>query len=133
MHLSNLKKEQNMKSKIRNIKYSSLSPQKYISELSYTQSTLLANLRSRMVNLKINFKSKYSNYSCPFPECTHEDSQDALLSCDPLLKHLSHNIKPNVKYEHIFSSNIKKQKQIVNVMFELLSICESLLSQRKTE
>ena len=118
----------NNQSKIKNINYQSFSIQPYLKSesLTHDQSKLLANLRANMIEVKVNRKSLYSDLSCALG-CTHVDSQDELLNCEPLLKKLQYKINPNTQYKHIYSSKIEKQKKITELLSNLLTIRKEML------
>ena len=125
-----LTKDQKEKSKIKLIKYKKLSCQKYIrsGELSNSEINLLFKIRSKMVNVKCNFKNGNTNLECQLGCGENFEDQAHILSCKKLLEKYpcKDNLK-NVKYDDIFAS-VRKQKRIITVFKDLLNIRESLLS-----
>ena len=67
---------------------------------SKEESIFLANLRSRMCNVKCNRKQAYTDLSCPLG-CSHDDSQEKLLQCSPLVKKLGYTVDQAVRYSDI--------------------------------
>ena len=105
------------------IKYDKLSTQEYLksdSDLTNNDKYLLIKLRTRMAELKVNFKGKYEDLICPL--CNNDnDTQSHLFNCDVLLKEckeLAENYE--IEYEDIFSS---KDKQIKAVKL-LIKMCQ---------
>ena len=83
--LEQLTKEKTKHTKVAHIKHSVLEIQEYLKpgELSIQEAKFLFSLRSRMLDIKCNFKGKYSNTLCPLCK-KEEDSQKHLLVCDQL-------------------------------------------------
>ena len=86
------------KSKVKNIQYDELKIQPYLSSnlFSNEECYLLFNLRSRMIDVKNNFKSKFSeNMNCRM-NCSEEENISHFMSCPVLLRELSLNEKKNI-------------------------------------
>ena len=122
-------KESDKNKKIQNIIYKNLRMQKYLKSQLFSNSDieLLFKLRSKTVDVKINFKTKYANsLTCPLNGCNQEDSQEHIFeSCEELLKR-SKNDK--VKHKQIFS-NTKNQFKAVKNFKSLMEMREKLLSE----
>ena len=88
------------------------------------ESKFLFSLRSRMVDVRANYREKYFVTICPCCEL-EEDSQEHLLSCDELRKHVT--VPKDVQYKDIYG-NTDKQLKIVKVMKQLLRKRELLRS-----
>ena len=111
--------------------------QKYLnSELfSNHQVEVLNKLRSRNIDVKSNFKTKYTFNNVEYLECKMDgcyevEDQKHLLTCKPLLKKLDkkyHNTK--ITYNDIFS-NVKKQKRVTDFYILLLDTRSSLLKNQ---
>ena len=87
-------------------------------------------LRSRTIDLKANFKTKYSNNTeCSLNGCTLEESQEHIFqNCQPLIHNLNINDRnSNIKYEDIFK-NTKRQIQAVQLFNKLFKKRSMLLS-----
>ena len=119
-----LKNIQKTHSKICNINYTEFKTQNYMTSPIFTniEVNILHALRSKMVNVKMNFKSKYSDLSCPI--CLkHEDDQPHVLKCDVLNSRIISNeaSRNKIEYDDIFKE-VFKQKEITNLYQRLLSI-----------
>ena len=74
------------KSKVKNLTYEHLEMQNYLggSEMETREKKFLFQLRSRMIDVKTNFKNNHSDLSCPL--CgIKEDDQKHVLECPMLL------------------------------------------------
>ena len=91
---------------------------------------LLHALRSRSINVKNNFSSKYRNdMSCPL--CSYvRDDQQHLLDCDVLKNKLKSREAANNKvvYEDIFEDYLK-QKEVTHLFAKLMKIRDSLVDK----
>ena len=83
---------------------------------------LLHALRSRMVNVKMNFKSKYSDLSCSLCSA-HEDNQPNVLNCKVLKSKMNRDdiATHKIVYEDIFKGT-RRQKEITHLYQKLLNI-----------
>ena len=100
-----LTKDQKQKNKIKFINYKKLSCQKYIcsGEFSNSEVNLLFKLRSRMTNVRNNFKNGNNNLECQLGCGEKEEDQKHILVCPKL--HEKYQCKDdlkNVKYDDIF-------------------------------
>ena len=114
-------------SKMDNLKYSELKLQSlYKSKQVY--STTAKNIfkwRTRMFELKNNFKTKYSNFSCPL--CfKHLDDDESLLTCEILNSPKSENI--NLNYKDLFKQDVEKMLSIGKSLQEAWTVRNVLLS-----
>ena len=132
--------EKSSKSKIMNIEYKKFKLQKYITSNKFSnhEVEVLSKFRSRNIDVKSNFKKKYTfnnieYLQCSLNNCLAEETQEHLLQCQPLIDKLdtktSQSIK-NVKYQDIFS-NTKKQKKVIEVLIRLLDIRNSLIEKQQ--
>ena len=91
---------------------------------SKSECELLFALRTRTVSgIKANFSSQYENNLVCELCSAHPDSQECLLTCDTLSKHVQ--IPDNIEYEDLFR-NVDKQHKIVKVFKQLLRVREIL-------
>ena len=102
-------------SKVKDIQYSNLDIQTYMTCPTFTNDkvNMLHALRSRSTDCKTNYKQKYihSNLLCSF--CGDEnDDQQHLLRCKVLAKHFKGEDVTDgaAEYEDIFSQNVKNKK-----------------------
>ena len=129
--LQYLKQKQKEHSKIKDIKYDKLQTQEYMKSPIFTNTEVnfLNALRSRSINVKWNFKSKYSNnLQCPLCEASKDD-QPHLLECPELRKRFKTNEVSNktCKYEDIFSDH-QKQKEVTHQIMKLMKIREQMVN-----
>ena len=104
------------KSKLKDLCYEELKMQEYLksSSLQIGEKKLLFQLRTRMLDVKENFKHAYPDHVCPL--CGSEnDSQQHLLDCVTISEDASSMIDPNVKYSDLFSNDVSKQAQITRL------------------
>ena len=80
----------------------------------------LFQARTRMLDLKMNFKRMYKSeeLSCPL-ECNELDTQQHLLICQKIQSKVLAN-KSTPVYEDLFSKEVKKQVCIAAVLEERL-------------
>ena len=91
---------------------------------SKSECELLFALRTRTVpGIKANFSSQYENNLVCELCSAHPDSQECLLSCDTLSKHVQ--TPDNIEYEDLYRS-VDKQHKIVKVFKQLLRVREIL-------
>ena len=129
-HLNEMKEKH---TKISHIKYEKLETQKYFTSEIFNDEevNLLFALRSRTVDCKGNFKSKYkdSNLTCQYCK-THEDDQPHMLNCESMRKSLKSTevIEGKYEYEDIFK-DVWKQKIITQVFKKVIEIREQFKDQ----
>ena len=118
----------NENSKCRKLIKEELVKEKYLSDKRFTKSEceLLFALRTRMIpGIKTNFSSQFENNLVCELCSAHPDSQELLLSCGTLRKHVQ--IPNNIEYEDIYR-DVEKQLVIVKVFKQLLRAREILQS-----
>ena len=126
-----LKEKLRTHSKVKHIKYYKYETQAYLKSpiFSNIEVNMLHSLRSRTADCKMNFKQKFThtNLLCSSCGCQNED-QPHLLACKTIKEHLkSKNITIyEMKYEDIFSENVRKQKEITTLYMELFEIKKKL-------
>ena len=116
----------NENSKCRKLIKEELVKEKYLSDKRFTKSEceLLFALRTRMIpGIKTNFSSQFENNLVCELCSAHPDSQELLLSCGTLRKHVQ--IPNNIEYEDIYR-DVEKQLVIVKVFKQLLRAREIL-------
>ena len=81
-------------------------------------------MRSRMTDVKTNFRGKYDSFECEL--CNEEDeNQKHMIECREILKHKKTNIKPP-DFDELFKGNFKKQLEIAQTFLESMKIKEKL-------
>ena len=126
-----LSESQQKHSKVRHIEYEALKTQTYMTSpiFSNEEVNLLHALRSRMTDCKVNFRQKYASSSLVCNLCAVSDEdQQHILNCKVLTEKVksAEIIKEKVKYAHLFSSDVYKQKAITVVYEELFQIRKNL-------
>ena len=129
-----LKAEKDELSKIKNIEYKKFKLKRYLKSKYFSNFEVetLSKLRSRNIDVKANFKKKYTFNNVEKLECSlgcsEIEDQQHLLHCKPLLDKLKDK-KTNVTYNDIFS-NPKKQKLVTERFISLLDIRNQLLQKQ---
>ena len=133
--LNFLRNEQQTHSKSKNLHYSDLKLQDYLmSGLSIKEKSFIFLARSRMLNVKCNFKVGRTDLICS--KCGLEDEeQEHLLSCTALKENslVSSDYVP--KYSDIFSNDSKKLEMIGKILmtkFKLLKNDNPLCTDGKS-
>ena len=97
---------------------------------------MLFRLKSRNIDVKSNFKSKYEednsqNLECRMDNCFAIENQAHILNCRPLLTKQSEAIdRQYISYNDLFSKT-KKQKKVVEFFIALLDIRTSILEKKE--
>ena len=113
-------------SKVRDEIYTDMEGMKYMNDPRFTPEivNLLFKFRTRMFNVRNNFRNKYRNSDTLCPLCKlEEDSQEHLFQCTKL-SHDDHNTQHN----DIYSNDTNKLLQVGSTLSKLCSereeICE---------
>ena len=120
--LEYLNKLKSKYSKVMNILHPKLVMQTYLeaNELTTYESKFPSTLRSRMLEVKVNYREKYFLNTCPC--CLmEEDTQEHLLYCY-ILEEEGLLVDNNINYEDIFGSNLERQvnkSRIIKTKFKL--------------
>ena len=107
-------------SRKKNIQYPKFELQGYLqgNTLDTREKKLLFQLRTRMVDIKINFKNSHTELSCPLCGLV-DDSQEHVLVCSALMKDTSFVASGAVKYSYIFHSDVTKQSAVARIFLTL--------------
>ena len=122
------KKEEH--SKVKYIHYEKLELQTYLkanTTLNNDEKLKLFKFRTRMMELKNNFKNNYSDLKCKLG-CNEIDEQKHLFECEVLLNNcdiLANNVK--VEYEDIFSEEVSKQINAIRLLAQIWITRKNLL------
>ena len=82
-------------------------------------------LRTRMLDVRVNFKNKHKDINCP--NCKeHPDDQPHLLTCTKLTDGAS-VARPNLRYENIFESDVQKMLEVSRLLNTNFKIRKQLL------
>ena len=106
--------EKAKRSKLKELEYRKLECQNYLrsTELETREKKFLFQIRTRMIDLKVNFKNHYSDLFCPFG-CENEDDQNHLLHCKILLQENNDITTSNIEYSDLFHEDISRQVRIL--------------------
>ena len=87
----------------------------------------LFKFRTRMSNVKSNFKTKYSKvgYLCPLIGCGKFEDDNHLLKCAKTEKYRDNII--NLQFEKLFSGNSKEQGTLIDYLVKAENIRDSLV------
>ena len=113
-------------SKVQHQIYKDLNGMQYFEDnrFSTDQIKLLFKLRTRMFDVRNNFRNKYECASCPL--CgLHGDTQDHLLSCVMIQKHFT----PSIMYEDIFSEECNTLLETSKEFEKIVEIRNTLLGE----
>ena len=98
--------------------------------LTTEEKQLLFNLRTRMTNVRTNYRRKYgSNRNCSLCDIQADESQEHLLIC-PGLNEVPRN--PSVKYQDIFD-NLEKKIEAVKYFSKLLKLRKIKLKEQEMQ
>ena len=120
-------------SKMDQLKYDKLEVQQYLTSPLFNNEsrTLLLRLRTRTVNgIRADFRGLYADISCPLG-CGHDDTLANILTCTVLRSHhtSAHASQSDIRFEDIFSLDIRKQKEVTELYRQLLDIRNKMTSQ----
>ena len=118
-------------SKMGKLRYSELAMQNYLSsqELSTQKKKLLFLLRVRMLKIPNNMGQRNVCSLCEDDNNKHLDNQEHLLFCSKIRENLSEIEKnDNIKYEHIYETDIQKLKAVINLLQKAIRTRKLLLS-----
>ena len=112
-HLNQVKAKH---SKVLHLTHTKLEMQKYLeeNEMSIHECKFLFSLRSRMIDVKTNYREKHSDTMCPCCEET-EDSQQHLLSCSKIESD-GEIVSSVPDYQDLFGSNLSKQVNMSRIL-----------------
>ena len=82
--------------------------------------------KDKNADVKINFRNFYTDIKCRLCK-DEEETQSHLLNCSELIKNFPELYNDMiVKYEDIFSENIKKQHRVTKLYIKLLAVWEKM-------
>ena len=124
-YLNNVKSRH---SKVLHISHNSWRMQIYLkpNQISNVEAKFIFLVRTRMLDVKTNFRNKYNDVKCP--NCTEEDTQSHLLFCDKLVS-ASSIVKEVPKYSNIFCNNLDEILKVTRIMSQNFKLRNQLKSQ----
>ena len=120
-------------SKVKDIKYNKLEIQQYMTDSRFTSNNieLLFKLRTRMVQVKANFKTGLDSLICDLCKVEEEEeNQSHLLNCEVLLNQCEalYNDE-SVEYDDIFADK-ESQLKAVKLFEKVLEVRDNLLPKQ---
>ena len=115
------------------VSHKKLEIQKYLmpNPMSNIQRKFLFQLRSRMLDLKVNFQGSHQKFLCELCK-NHQDDQKSLLICSQLDSQNS-LVESIPKYEDIFDEKPEVQIKIVSILQEKFKLRKHLLAEKKNK
>ena len=111
-------------SKVKHIIYSDFEMQNYLKPIrvkaTKNEIQTIFELRSRMADVKLNFRGKFENFECRVCK-NNEESQKHAYECMEIMK-IRKMEKQKIEYENIFEGNVRKQIQIARDFRENMKI-----------
>ena len=125
-----LKCSKNEKSKLKDLLYDELKIQKYFNsdDLLTSEKKLLFQLRTRMLNVKENFKNAHLDLVCPLCQ-TKNDTQQHLLECQIILKDSCSVVDPEMQYSDLFGKDVRKQALLTRIFRAHMKTRSTILSK----
>ena len=110
-------------SKMASLNYSDLKTQEYLVNKSFHcgDAKLLFSLRTRMVNVRNNYKNRQGDICCPLCD-QDDDTQEHLLVCEKM-----HQSEPGVSYDAIFDDSREDIRVTFDALKNSLTLREDML------
>ena len=125
--IEKLEQRKKSHSKVSNIQHGFLEMQTYLkpnkSQVSKEERQLIFELRSRVTEVKMNFKTKYEDLNCKTCKI-EEETQKHILECTELDKK-DQETKCNLTYEKLFSGNTEEKVMIARIFRKRMEIREN--------
>ena len=103
--------------------------QKYLkgnkNNIKIEEAQMIFKLRSRMADVKVNFRNKYEVLECDICK-DEEETQKHILECDEILKNTNKNIK-ETEYDELFKDNVTNQTDIAKTFIENMKIKKKII------
>ena len=124
-YLNNIKSKH---SKVLHIPHPTLDMQPYLkpNQITISEAKFIFSVRTRMLDLKTNFRNKYSDVKCP--NCEEEDTQSHLLVCEKIVGPSS-LITDIPIYENIFGKNLEEILQVTRILWKNFKLRNKIKSQ----
>ena len=110
-------------SKVREDLYSDLKGMEYMKDPRFTTEDVntLFRFRTRMFNVKNNFRNQYrsTNLLCPLCE-TCDDSQEHLFECSKIKDDISTDQPTNISYSDLFTNDCNRLLQVSQLLEEII-------------
>ena len=130
-----LNKQKENLTKVMNIKHKKLEIQKYLKacniKITQEEAQEIFKLRSRVSDVKMNFKGKYDSLECEACQENEEESQQHIINCK-ILNENNENIGNVPEYEEIYNGNTKMKLKIAKLFLENIKNRENLKKRDKS-
>ena len=114
------------------IRYEKFEMQPYLqpgNDLNMCQMRKILKLRIRDVQeIKGNCPKEYSSLECPMPSCHEYMTQKHVFYCTAI-SNQNEIISESITYEDLFRNDVKKQIQVMNVMYSRLKKIREYLEE----
>ena len=129
-----LNKQKENHSKVKNIEHKHLEMQKYLKacnvKITQEEAQEIFKLRSRVSDVKMNFKGKYESLECEACQENEEESQQHVINCK-ILNENNENIGNVSDYEEIYNGNTKMKLEVAKHFLENIKNRENLKKRNK--
>ena len=119
-------------SNVMNVKHYKLEMQKYLKASQYNlkqeDAQMIFNLRSRMTEVKINYRGSYETFECEACK-ENEESQLHITECKEIVK-LRKEYRQPPEYIKLFDGSVKTQLDIAKDFKENMKIKDSLSKKK---
>ena len=116
-------------SKVMKIKHERLEMQNYLKSndirIKLEEAQEIFKMRSRMSEVKTNFKGKYENFQCNLCSTKEDETEQHVIECTEINKRKTQNNKPP-DYKDLYSRNVKKQLTIAQYFIENMKMKNKL-------
>ena len=113
------------------INHEELKMQDYLepNSASVEESKFIFALRSRMVDIRCNFRGQYQDSDTLCPVChSEEDTQPHMLLCEDLLESNA-VVLDTPQYEHLFGQDLRKKLEVAMILKKHFKKRKELLKQ----
>ena len=127
--LEKLEQKKKLHSKVNHIQHGVLKMQTYLkptrTKISKEERQNIFKLRSRVTDVKMNYKRKYENLTCKACK-EEEETQEHILECKEIEKE-EPSIKSKLKFETIFKGSIEDKAYIARIFEKKMRIREKFI------
>ena len=121
-------------SKMSKLKYEKLEMQKYLysNKINKTEGQQLFKFRTRMALFGNNFRNGLDNIECPLCRKPNSiDSETHSLVCETIKNKMPEVVLENIDINNLYSKNVSKMKETINIFMNILKIRKELLPNKK--
>ena len=131
MSLTRLNEIKANHSKVQKLGHEKLKMQNYLKannhKMSQNESETIFKMRSRVSNVKTNYRGRFENFECSL--CNEDmETQQHIIECKSI-RNVKKTENENVKYENLYGENVKQQLKIAKLFIENMNI-KSKLEQK---